>query len=95
MQVAAAQARFLSPKQRFDVWLELATPEAHGQGGDELFQVRLLVFKGQVCNTSVHRCPLRACQVSGELLSADGRVAGASSRPCLVRQRYWLTRNVR
>ena len=46
MQVAAAQARFLSPKQRFDVWLELATPEAHGQGGDELFQVRLLVSKG-------------------------------------------------
>lgn len=40
MQAAAAQARFLSPKQRFDVWLELATPEAHAYGGDEIFQVR-------------------------------------------------------
>lgn len=47
MQVAAAQARFLPSKQRFDVWLELATPEAHGQGGDELFQVRLPVLDGQ------------------------------------------------
>lgn len=45
MQVAAAQARFLPSKQRVDVWLELATPEAHGQGGDELFQVRLLVLE--------------------------------------------------
>ena len=47
MQVAAAQARFLASKQRFDVWLELATPEAHGQGGDELFQVCLLVLERQ------------------------------------------------
>lgn len=65
---AASQARFLSSRQRFDVWLELATPEAHGQEGDEVFQV------------------------IGELLSADGRVAGTSSRPCLVRQGYWLSR---
>lgn len=39
MQAVAAKARFLSSKQRFDVWLELATPEAHGQQGDEVFQV--------------------------------------------------------
>lgn len=45
MQVAAAQARFLPSKQRVDVWLELSTPEAHGQGGDELFQVRLPVLE--------------------------------------------------
>lgn len=40
VQAAASQARFLSSRQRFDVWLELATPEAHGQEGDEVFQVR-------------------------------------------------------
>lgn len=70
-EAAAAQARFLSAKQRFDVWVELAAPEAHSQKGDELFQV------------------------VGELLSADGRVAATSSRPCLVRQRYWLSRTFR
>lgn len=55
MQVAAAQARFLPSKQRFDVWLELATPEAHGQGGDELFQVRLPVLEGRsACDRNAH-----------------------------------------
>lgn len=39
LQEAAAQARFLSSKQAFDIWLELATPESHGQQGDEVFQV--------------------------------------------------------
>jgi hypothetical protein len=39
LQAAASQTRFLSSRQRFDVWLELATPEAHGQEGDEVFQV--------------------------------------------------------
>ncbi|KAL3142851.1 hypothetical protein ABBQ38_003144 [Trebouxia sp. C0009 RCD-2024] len=71
MQRAASQAQFLSSNQQFDLWLELATPDAHATGGDELFQV------------------------VGELLSADGRVAGISSRPCLVRQRYWLNRTLR
>lgn len=68
---AASQTRFLSSRQRFDVWLELATPEAHGQEGDEVFQV------------------------VGRLLTADGSVAGESSRPVLVKQRYWLSRTIR
>lgn len=58
MQAAAAQARFLPPKQRFDAWLELATPEAHGQGGDELFQVRLLLFKSQPIIKHAQMCVL-------------------------------------
>lgn len=48
MQAAAAQARFLSAKQRFDVWVELAAPEAHSQKGDELFQVRLHSCQGSL-----------------------------------------------
>ena len=39
LQEAAAQARFLDPRQRFDIWLELATPDNHGAEGDEVFQV--------------------------------------------------------
>lgn len=70
-EAAASQTRFLSSRQRFDVWLELATPEAHGQEGDEVFQV------------------------VGRLLTADGSVAGESSRPVLVKQRYWLSRTIR
>lgn len=70
-EAAASETRFLSSRQRFDVWLELATPEAHGQEGDEVFQV------------------------VGRLLTADGSVAGESSRPVLVKQRYWLSRTIR
>lgn len=45
MQAVASQAKFLSSKQRFDLWLELATPEAHGQEGDEVFQVHSLCLR--------------------------------------------------
>lgn len=51
LQEAAAQARFLSSKQAFDIWLELAAPESHGQQGDEVFQV-------------CHEIPLQDCMLS-------------------------------
>lgn len=53
MQKAASQAQFLSSNQQFDLWLELATPEAHAIGGDELFQVRVQNGQGssQQCTT--------------------------------------------
>lgn len=68
---AAAQASFLPSGQRFDLWLELAIPEAHGQQGDELFQV------------------------TGEIFTANAQSIEKASRPCLVRQRYWISRTVR
>lgn len=140
LQEAAAQARFLDSRQRFDIWLELATPDNHGAEGDEVFQVsngtsvedtpckhfqqvspcmhvlwvstHLLTASAdetpRTCTgtnralylTSVYVCnryQASAClaQVLGELVTGDGRIAASASRPCLVKQRYWVSRTFR
>lgn len=56
MQRAASQAQFLSSNQQFDLWLELATPDAHATGGDELFQVRVHNGQGSLQQHCIKGC---------------------------------------
>lgn len=39
LQATAKQSQLLKPNQHFDLWLELAIPDAHADKSDELFQV--------------------------------------------------------